>query len=70
MIVRQYGLDWPMPREVRLADDTLLATECRDLLCPSEDPWRIEVEPLAERIVPLSAGRAEQMFLERFRDLR
>lgn len=71
VIVRHFGLtEFPMPPEVKRADDTLLATECRDLLCPTDDPWRIDVEPLAARIEPVGPQQAERMFLERFRELR
>ena len=54
---------------VRRADDTLLMTECRDLMCPVPEPWRIEAEPLPEHIEPVSASRAKDLFLERFKEL-
>jgi hypothetical protein len=70
VIVLHFGLAWPMPEEVRLADDTLLMTECRDLMCPVPEPWRIEAPPLPETIEPVGAEHAEQMFLLRFQELR
>jgi hypothetical protein len=70
VIVRHFGLGWPMPSEVRFADDTLLMTECRDLLCPTPEPWRLEgVAPLVDRIEPVSPQRAEEMYLARFHEL-
>lgn len=69
VIIEHFGLSWPMPPPVKYADDVLLATECRDLLGPSPEPWRIDVPPLEERIEPWAAGHAEQEFLERFAQL-
>ena len=70
VIVDHFGLKWPMPEPVRRADDALLMTECRDLMCPVPEPWRIEAEPLAEQIEPVSASRAKVLFLDRFHELK
>ena len=68
-IMQRYELPWPMPPEVKRADDVLLATEQRDLMVPPPRPWGLPAEPLPERIVPLSAPRAEAAFLARFDEL-
>lgn len=64
-----FGLSWPMPPEVKRADDILLATEVRDLMAPSPRPWNLKEQPLSEPIVPLSPDRAEDAFLKRFQEL-
>lgn len=69
VIIEQHDLPWPMPPEVRRADDVLLSTECRDLLGPAPEPWTIDVPPLAEKITPVDPARAEAMFLRRYREL-
>jgi len=69
VIARAFGLPWPMPEAVRAADDALLATEARDLMAPPPCSWQLPAEPLAERIVPVSAERAEELFLGRHREL-
>jgi uncharacterized protein len=66
VIVKHFGLAWPMPEAVREMDDALLMTECRDLMCPAPDSWRIDAMPLKQKIKPVSPGRAEKMFLKRF----
>jgi hypothetical protein len=69
VIARAFGLPWPMPAAVQEADDVLLATEARDLMAPPPCSWELSAEPLLERIVPVSAERAEELFLARYREL-
>ncbi len=70
-IVEHFGLSWPMPEQVRLYDDVLLATECRDLMRSPPAPWGLAVHPLPQRIEPLpDSASAEKQFLERFAELR
>ncbi len=64
-----FGLTWPMPPEVKVADDILLATEFRDLMAKLKDPWPLAQEPLPDRIVPMSPPEAEQAYLDRFEEL-
>jgi hypothetical protein len=65
-IARVFGLTWPMPAEVRWADDVLLATEARDLMEPAPASWELDEQPLEGAIVPLAPEEAERAFLERF----
>lgn len=65
-----FGLSWPMPPDVRVADDILLATEARDLMVDPPASWGLTQQPLPQRIEPLSPGEAEQLFLARFEQLR
>jgi 5'-nucleotidase len=64
-----FGLPWPMPAEVKQADDALLATEMRDLMAPPPEDWKLREAPLAGRIEPWSAEEAELAFLARYREL-
>ncbi len=70
VIVGHFGLPWPMPESVRLADDIMLVTEQRDLMRPPPRPWGLNAAPLPERIVPVGPAEAEAAFLERFGKLR
>lgn len=70
VIARRFELGWPMPEEVRRADDVMLATEMRDLLGPPPEPWPLSAAPREESVVPLSPREAEHAFLERYRELR
>lgn len=65
-ILQRYGLHPSLPREVKYADLTLLATEKRDLMsyCPYE--WFPMPPPLANKIVPLAPKVVEDMFLRQF----
>jgi len=69
VIVRHFGLSFPMPEPVRHFDEALLATEGRDLMAPPPEPWKLDAAPLAERIDPWIAEEAERVFLERFDEL-
>ncbi|MBN1945286.1 MAG: hypothetical protein JW797_06385 [Bradymonadales bacterium] len=69
VIARHYDLVWPMPAEVALADSRLLATEARDLMAVSPEPWGLGVEPLEGQIQPWLPDRAETAFLARFREI-
>ncbi len=67
MIIRKYGLDWPEPLEVKVADNILLATEKRDFM-PKRDR-KITVEPLNYELYSWTPESAEMYFLEKFRVL-
>lgn len=69
LIIKTFGLTWPMPPEVDHADLRLLATECRDLMAIDPRQWDLTINPLPARIQPLSPRDAEEAFLRRFRSL-
>jgi len=70
VIARVFGLSWPMPPEVHAADNTMLATEARDLMAPHPADWGLGVAPLPARITsPLGPEDAERLFLETFREI-
>lgn len=66
LIIGKFNLPWPMPPEVKWADDVLLATEKRDLLCPVADQWRATEEPLSERISPMTSDQAMTAYIHAF----
>lgn len=66
----RFGCDGAAPnRIIKFADDTLLATEKRDLMRPPPVPWANLPDPLPERILPWSSRLAEAKFLAMFCDL-
>ena len=71
VVATKFGLPWPMPDSIRLADDICVCTEQRDLLKPGpglcECPKGIKLLP--DKIKPMSNRNAEQAFLARFYQL-
>ena len=71
VIARKYNLPWPMPREVKDADDRMLATEMRDLMPPP--PLAVmpdEIIPFDNRVSGDGDWHwTERDFLARFRGL-
>ena len=66
-VAARFDLTWPMPEAVKAADNTLLATEARDLMAPPPEDWGLDVAPLDEHIIdPLGPGAAERLFMETF----
>ena len=70
IIIEHFGLTWPMPEAVKVADDRLLSTEARDLMAEPPDVWSWTAEVLAERIEPWSWEEAKRTYLTRFAELR
>ncbi|HQY88573.1 MAG TPA: hypothetical protein PK402_07935 [Tepidisphaeraceae bacterium] len=70
-IIARFGLSaWPMTPRVKWADDTLLVTECRDLMVGLYDRIQIPgVTALLEPIAPVDSVEAERMFMDRFESL-
>lgn len=67
-IVRRFGLrPESEPQCVREADESLLATEVRDLMHGERSYWKkINAKPIPDRIRPWSADVAEFEFIRRF----
>lgn len=56
---------------VKIADDTMLATERRDLMVTTDERWRVgNSEPRDKRIHPLPPISAELLFLARYEELK
>lgn len=69
-IFERYGLPFSAGDWVKHFDEVLLATEARDLMgahCLTR--WKLHAAPMAETVVPWTAGDAERAFLSRFMDL-
>jgi hypothetical protein len=65
-----FGLPTSMPESVERADESLLATEARDLMpAASVARWTLSEHPLVGPIEPWSPERAEKKFLDRFHKL-
>lgn len=66
------GLSWPPPAPIRAAlrhaDDRALATELRDLMPDGTDVSHLPV-PWRSAVKPLPWVKAEERFLERYREL-
>lgn len=63
-VAQRFGLEWPMPPRVKLADLEALATERRDLMAPCEQQWELDgVNPWAERLERWTWEHAESTFL-------
>lgn len=65
-ICERFGLPEEEPPEVKAADNDLLVTERRDLLCRPLAPWATSGTPLPDVIEPWGPGEAELAFLARF----
>ena len=68
-IALHFGLVWPFPAVVNMADLVLLATEARDLMAPPPQAWRPMPPPRTEPIGTLSWLTAQMLFLERCAEL-
>jgi hypothetical protein len=55
---------------VREADMRLLMTEARDVMGGQVVSWEVSEPPLEETIIPMSWERAEQLFLERWEQVK
>ena len=64
-----YDLKWPMPSEIKKADNIVLMTEKRDLLVPMPDQWTIKEDPLEETIEPWPQEKAMTEFLRMHNEL-
>jgi len=69
VVADAFELSWPMPPEVKEADDILLATEARDLMVTPPASWELTSAPLEETIVPASPDDAMSYFLALFETL-
>lgn len=70
-ICKKFRLPTKFHEQVKWADNVLLMTERRDLICVHEESWDPENKypPLKQRIIPWSHKKAEREFLKRFKEL-
>lgn len=67
-IAKAFYLRWPIPDEVKLADNRALMAEKRDLV-PGDHDWGIDVEPMSGPINPYCWHQAKKLFEDRFKEL-
>lgn len=68
-VYRKFGLPEVEPKEVKIADIRMLATEAKYLMAPLHVDWKQPAEPYDFEIVPLAPKEAKKLFLERFEEL-
>lgn len=68
-VAARYGLIYPLPGPVKLADEIMLGTEARDLMWPVVDDWHLRYTCLSETITPWSPTQAKHEFLDLFNRL-
>lgn len=67
---RRFGVTLdPLPKQIKFADEVLLATEARDVMAAPPRDWFLVAEPIPERIEPWSPEKAEAMFVMRWLEL-
>lgn len=70
MVYRKFGLDSKEPPSVKYSDQLILSTEAVSFLHqPLHPEWKLPYEPLPFKILPSSPQEAEQLFLNRFKEL-
>jgi 5'-deoxynucleotidase YfbR-like HD superfamily hydrolase len=67
-IGKAFGLAWPMPKSVKVADNRALIAEKRALMSVEHD-WGIEADPVHTPINPYCWQQARQMFENRFKEI-
>lgn len=70
IIAERFGLEWPMPEIVDVADNTILATEKRDLMNPALlEENELIVEPMPQIIKPWDPEIAKARFLQKWNEI-
>lgn len=72
-ICAQYGMALDLAPEIIVADERMLATELRDLMRPCEERDELIAAlpaPMVGSVAPVTPFVAEQLFLDRFYELR
>lgn len=66
---QKFGLPEKMSPEVKKIDNTLLMTERRDIMTPTDNIWTTDDEPLPNKIRPWSSEFSRLQFLKDFERL-
>jgi hypothetical protein len=70
-ICHYFNVPWPLPEAVKVADQIAVACEARDLMANAPTLWKLPRKPIiGVRVVPLQPREVEQLFLDRYRELR
>jgi len=68
VVASALGVEYPIPQEVKEADDKIIATEKRDLMAPGP-PWCPLPEPCEGRIKPVEPATSATLFRHRYQRL-
>ena len=68
-IAQHFGLSWPIPETIKVADNRALIAEKQALMLVDHE-WGIEVEPANLPVVPMGWQEAKQLFSTRYLELR
>ena len=68
-IAQRFGLEYPAPKDIKHADNVVLATEARDLMGPHPKEWEPLPDPLDETIEPMAIHIAEAYWMQEFKRL-
>lgn len=70
-IFRRFGLAWPPPPEVKVADICVMAAEQRVLMPKDTNRWLLDlhIKPANVEVRGLSPKKAKKLFLDRFYEL-
>lgn len=71
-ILERFGVQWPLPPQIKQADLRVLAAEQRQIMPEGTDGWvrGQKVEPAPVVVQHLSPDEAKRRFLERFDEVR
>lgn len=61
-IAEKFNYDPEITQEILDADNKVLVTERRDLMCQTSEDWCLDHEPCSEIIIPVSSVHAEILF--------
>lgn len=69
VIAQRFGLETPMPKTVKIADNKMLSAEMQQLMASPPKDWNL-TEPAAEvNILCLSPDDSRELFLQKARKL-
>ena len=69
-VAKRFGLEYPFPECVKVADNVALSTEKRDIMPKGGEKWFNMPEPRRARIEGLQPADAKRAWLRRFKELR
>jgi 5'-deoxynucleotidase YfbR-like HD superfamily hydrolase len=70
VVFDKFGLKYPIPANVELADRFISAVEVRDIINDDYKEWNLPNPGSAPKIKPVGHKEAEKMFLDRYMEIR
>lgn len=68
-IAKVYGLPYPFPNEIHIADKRVYKAELPQITRSKDAMWYPELEPAPVKVIGLTPAKAEQLFLNRYNEL-